>query len=306
THVEKYRLTLQKRDRYAPNFQFQSVHGLISFHYFDHVVLWNPTIRQYVTFHKPGNPELGIQVLTKSYLGYDPIGNTYKLLSMTYGSIDADPRVLTLGAGESWRHVKDYPNRFLSSKGLCINGILFIIVKNYEIHRKEIMSFDVRTEQFKIIQTHTCMRCPCIEVETNPSLVSYKGKLAWLISESAFYKLWILEDTEKEEWSCQDFHIPSPLEVPSTVKGNYFLSDVTEDGEFIYVSVSWQDKEIYVSYYDPKRKTNRRIKIIEDFDDDFWLRKGSACPHEWEFLGTFPNHIENLLPVNKITCSPSL
>lgn len=42
--------------------------------------------------------------------------------------------------------------------------------------RKEIMSFDVRSQKFKLIQTHNCMRYE--DVEPNPSLVSYKGKLA--------------------------------------------------------------------------------------------------------------------------------
>lgn len=171
--VEKYRFTVQKANRYAPNFQFQSVHGLISFHYFYYVVVWNPSIRQYVTIHKPGKLIFGVQVFSKSYLGYDPIGNTYKLLSMSYGSTD-DSYVLTLGPRESWRQIKEIPKRFLSCKGICISGVLFIIVNNGV--RKEIMSFDVRSQKFKLIQTHNCMRYE--DVEPNPSLVSYKGKLA--------------------------------------------------------------------------------------------------------------------------------
>ncbi|XP_010412857.1 PREDICTED: putative F-box protein At1g47730 [Camelina sativa] len=221
---------------------------------------------------------------------------------MSYASTE-DTYVLTLRAGESWRQIIDIPKCFLSCKGICINGILFIV--GIDGKGKKILSFDVRTENFKIIQTHSCMLCDD-EVEPNPSLVSYKGKLAWVISESTSYRLWVLEDTEKAEWSCQDFHIPFSLEDP-VVKDNYFLSDVTEDGEFIYVSVSWQDKEIYVSYYDPKRKTHtRRIKIEHlDEDDDFWLRNGS-CRDDWKFLGTLTNHIGNLMPLNTFpTCPPS-
>lgn len=82
---------------------------------------------------------------------------------------------------------------------------------------------------------------------------------------------------------------------------------LTEDGEFVYVSVSWQDKEIYVSYYDPKRKGNRRIKIekFED-DDDFWLRNGCR-DDDWVFLGSIPDHIENLMSLKHMTTySPSV
>ncbi|KAL9295439.1 putative F-box associated interaction domain-containing protein [Arabidopsis thaliana] len=167
--------------------------------------------------------------------------------------------------------------------------------------RKEIMSFDVRSEKFKFIQTQNS--APYEDWDPNPSLVSYKGKLAWVVLESSFYKLWILEDAEKQEWSCQDFHIPISLEDP-IVKVYHFLSSVTEDGEFVYVSVSWQDKEIYVSYYDPKRKSNRRVKIEIFEDDDFWIR--NARRDNWEFLGSIPNHIENLMSLKHITtCSPS-
>ncbi|KAL9295440.1 putative F-box domain-containing protein [Arabidopsis thaliana] len=109
--VKKYRLTL-KVHRYPPNFQFQSVHGLISFHYVHDVVVWNPSMRQYVTFRKPAKLITNVTAFSKSYLGYDPIGNTYKLLSMSYGSTD-DPYVLTLGSRESWRQIKeDLPKLF--------------------------------------------------------------------------------------------------------------------------------------------------------------------------------------------------
>ncbi|KAL1189804.1 putative F-box protein [Cardamine amara subsp. amara] len=289
---EKYLLTLQKKKCYKSCFQIQSVHGLISFHYLHDIVIWNPTMRQYVTFPKPYKRKLTI-----SYLGYDTIGNTYKLLSKSCSRTD-EAYVLTLGTKESsWRKIKSIPTRYLPCKGICINGVLFYIVSDG--FRIKIMSFDVRTEKFKLIQTHSCMHD---DLTSKLSLVSYKGKLAWVILESCFYKLWVLEDAKNEEWSCKDFHLPFSPKDP-IVKVNYFLSGVTNDGEFIYVSVSLQDKKIYVSYYDPKRNSNKRIKIERFEDEEFWLRNG--CRDDGEFIGSLPNHIENLMSLKSIACSPS-
>lgn len=295
-HVEDYHLTLKKEDRYKPCFQFQSVHGLVSFHYLTHIVVWNPSVGEYATFQKPDRP-----TMTKSYLGYDiPIGNTYKLLSMSYSCTD-QTHVLTLGVQESWRRITDIPGGSFPCKGICINGVLYYIVGNGV--SKEIVSFDVRTEKFKLIQTQSCMQ---YYVKNNKlSLVSYKGRLAWVILESLFYKLWVLEDAEKEEWSCQEFCSPySPYD--PIAKVDCFLSGVTDDGEFVYVSVSWQDKEIHVSYYDTKRNSYRRIKIkrFED-NDQFWLRS-NGCGDDWEFIGSMPNHIENLMSIENFTCLPCL
>lgn len=80
---------------------------------------------------------------------------------------------------------------------------------------------------------------------------------------------------------------------------------MTDDGEFIYVSMSWQDKNIHVSYYDPKRKSNRMIKIERFEDEDFWLRN-EWREHNWGLIGCIPNHIENFICVKNFTCLPSV
>ncbi|CAH8312960.1 unnamed protein product [Eruca vesicaria subsp. sativa] len=122
---------------------------------------------------------------------------------------------------------------------------------------------------------------------------------------SSFYTLWVLEDAEKEEWSCQNFHIPfSPYDsIPNIV--DYSLIGVTNDGEFIYASVRWHDKEIHVSYYDPERNSKRMIKIEKFEDEEFWLRN-ECCDHNWELIGSMPDHIENLISVKSFTCLPSV
>ncbi|CAH8301047.1 unnamed protein product [Eruca vesicaria subsp. sativa] len=288
-NVETYPLTLLKEDSYASNSQFQSVHGLISFNYLRHVVIWNPSTRQHVTFRKPHEKPFYI----RTYLGYDPIGTTYKVLSMALFSTKST-HVLTLGDQESWRPIKDnIPRRSFPSKWICINGVLYFFVSNNG--RAEILSFDVRTEKFKLIQ------CVHDDLEENIYLVNYKNKLARVISKSSCYELWILEEAEKDKWSRQDFYLPfSPHDY-----GNYGLTGVTDSGEFIYVSVSWHDKNIHVSFYDPKGKSNRIIKIERFEDEDFWLQD-EWREHNWGLIGCIPNHIENLICVKNFNCIPSV
>ena len=87
---------------------FESVHGLISFNEdCNHIVVWNPSIGQHVTIPEPENSRHELR-----YLGYDPFGDTYKLLFIPHitDSIhnrdSFGPRVLTLGAEESWRIIE--------------------------------------------------------------------------------------------------------------------------------------------------------------------------------------------------------
>lgn len=80
-------------------------------------------------------------------------------------------------------------------------------------------------------------------------LVNYEGKVARACQVLFSIKLWILEDVDKEKWSCKDFYMPFPPEdlietfdyyinELSKQKRNYFLADTTEDsGEFIFYSL---------------------------------------------------------------------
>ncbi|KAF3546564.1 hypothetical protein DY000_02000600 [Brassica cretica] len=163
SHHHMDHITLPKEDRFIND--FESILGLISFQYLNYFVIWNPTIRQHVTIPKPKD-----SWHTRSYLGYDPIGDTYKLLCMSNTS-DSRPQVLTLGAQESWRLIKNSPMHYKTNNGKYINGFIFyeaylryeyygtlvdrgcpLYIYREGLDRKTIMRFDVRSEEFKPIQ----------------------------------------------------------------------------------------------------------------------------------------------------------
>ena len=173
---------------------FESVHGLISFNKdCNHIVVWNPSIGQHVTIPEPENSRHGLR-----YLGYDPFGDTYKLLFIPHitDSIhnrdSFGPRVLTLGAEESWRIIEG--NSTTTMHGLtvswqCISGVMYYeaYINNNESWRMErtIMSFNVRFETFKPIKFPCCAD----SFRTGEHhLLSYNGRLALVCSLDT--KLW--------------------------------------------------------------------------------------------------------------------
>ncbi|AAG29644.1 hypothetical protein [Arabidopsis thaliana] len=79
--------------------------------------------------------------------------------------------------------------------------------------------------------------------------------------------LWVLEDAK---WLCKHFTRASyndqPLQALSGING------ITDDGEFIYVAYVLDS--FYILYYDPEKKSYRRVDLQGVGDADFMLRNG--------------------------------
>ncbi|CAL9218447.1 unnamed protein product, partial [Arabidopsis halleri] len=99
-HVDSYHIRYPK---YCC-FRFtESVHGLISFRISTKPIIWNPTMRQFLTLPKPEKSWKGLSV----FLGYDPVDGKHKLMCMPRDNTCDECRVLTLGlAQKSWRRIK--------------------------------------------------------------------------------------------------------------------------------------------------------------------------------------------------------
>ncbi|XP_023633670.1 putative F-box protein At4g21240 [Capsella rubella] len=101
-----------------------SINGLITFNTKTETVIWNPTTKEHITVLKPKTPKP-----VRSFLGYDPRENTYKLLTMSCSYIRQekyqDPQILTLGSQESWRVIKNSPDHQPRSDYYCINGVVY-------------------------------------------------------------------------------------------------------------------------------------------------------------------------------------
>lgn len=88
----------------------------------------------------------------------------------------------------------------------------------------------------------------------------------------------------------------------------YILTDIADDtGEFIFISLTiWcADREAYVLFYDPKKKSTRKVKFQGNGNGENFKR-GFHHSERWHFTNCFSNHIESLMSLNNLTFSHSV
>ncbi|XP_010433499.1 PREDICTED: putative F-box protein At4g21240 [Camelina sativa] len=255
-------------------------------------------MKEHVTLSKP----IEMSKYVVSFLGYDPTENTYKLLSLAEGLGCRDtyqkPQILTLGSQEAWRVTENSPLHYFKGFGYSINGVVYykanISRKSIEI---VIMSFDVRSEQFKSLQIPGHVAGSTLDNLIHESIMSYQGKLAWVCNNFDFIKIWVLQDADKQEWSYKDNIIPLPQR---DLLRSATLKVATDTGEFIYLRMKLKFKDISAFYYDPVRKSVRSVKALEY---DTFRRFYGSCNEPMYCLEPIPDHIESLMSLKDI-CSP--
>ncbi|KAL9307847.1 putative F-box domain-containing protein [Arabidopsis thaliana] len=137
-------------------------------------------------------------------LGFDPIGNEWKVLSMNNkGNYNDNVHyILTLGTENvRWRKIQGPFNHDVRGAGICISGVLYYLAYESDDRIYVIGCFDVRSETFKSI----VLNC---SYQASTTLVNYKGKLGVInlthANEHGFplqLRMTVLEDFEKQEWS---------------------------------------------------------------------------------------------------------
>ncbi|KAL0731153.1 hypothetical protein Bca4012_027247 [Brassica carinata] len=211
-------------------------------------------------------------VLVNSFLGFDPIGKQFKLLSMT-GDCDSSEayQVLTLGARKlAWRKIKCsiISHAYLQIDGICLNGVIYYVtVVNGPPRVFSILCFDVRSEKFKVINRAEEMAIWC-----GSTLVNYKGTLGALLSdrctevtrETKCFELWVLVDAEKHEWSKHISISLPPLWKNIVADAKLFFVGVTGTDEIVLsphrLSIS-KPCCFYFFYYNIESNTIRRVEI---------------------------------------------
>ncbi|EOA31911.1 hypothetical protein CARUB_v10015140mg [Capsella rubella] len=255
-----------------------SVHGLICYGTLPRKVsmVYNPSTRRSITLPKIDSRRFDIMY---HYMGYDPINDDYKVLCMTRlgHGLGQELRVLTLGNGNSWRVIQDYPPHYSprSHLDICIDGVLY-----YEAFQRghQVMSFDVRSEEFDLLELpETAARFT--------KMTRYEGKLALMtfkpagLSCTCWIDLWVLVDAAKQEWCKKVF----ALELCIT---DYYLQAycLTDAGEFVFGPDTLSEPPFYVLYYDPKRNSLRKVYI-----EGITERWGKSI------FSIFPGQVENLM-----------
>ncbi|KAL0796829.1 hypothetical protein Bca101_068206 [Brassica carinata] len=253
-------------------------------------MIWNPTIRKFLTLNKPEKSWMNTMV----FLGYDPINNKHKVLCMPFNETIDECRVLTLGSAQgSWRKIKTnhkYLIRGYDTNYKCINGVLYYKAYADQPDNADtiIMSFDVRSEKFHMI------KFPWNNIRYCGELRLYKGMLACTRSNypGQGITLWILQDAEKHVWS------PKNLLQPFSYYDQSFkiicnLIGFTDSGELVYVPVRCY-KSFYVLYYDPERNRFHRVEYKGIADDESRLKHGLVKSRLFN-IPIVSNHMESLM-----------
>lgn len=243
SQVERYEVVNPNNRHFACS---DSVRGLICFESSKQLVIWNPTMRRFLTLPEPENSSLRY---VRGFLGYDPIECQHKVLSFL---ANEGIRVLTLGAQESWRMIEASPLHLPApTKGYaqCINGILYYEAFCGLTLKHAIMSFDLRFETFNLIEFP-------MNVHIRGLLVTYEGRLALVNSMRTGVEIWIMEDEENQKWSLKHVMYPTSVKISRTLD----LKGVTDDGELVYTPRSLS-KSFHVVYFDLKRKSIRETKF---------------------------------------------
>ncbi|CAG7874863.1 unnamed protein product, partial [Brassica rapa] len=244
-------------------------------------IICNPSTGQALTLPKIKSRSFIFRV--RSILGYDPIDNQFKVLSLSgYSKItplDQQHQVLTLGTQElKWRTIKCSTPQHSFKHGICINGVLYCPVRAPGRNHM-IGCFHVRSEKFTFIKVKTTF----IKAVFHGTLINYNGKLGSLVSggsrfadgASRSFQLLVIGDFEKQEWSTHNYVLPR---LWKNLVGRAVLRLVGFVGtnEIVFSHPS------QVIYYNIEKRTILKVAI-----------QGTEAP-QYNFVITFLNHMEDL------------
>ncbi|RID45335.1 hypothetical protein BRARA_I02075 [Brassica rapa] len=258
---------------------------------FENVGICNPSTRQVHNLPHFKFKQTQIVCPRPMYIvGYDPVGDQYKVLALDDLPWRLEHKIVVLGGEETWRESPCVAcPHVVCTKGLYMNGTVYYgaFMKDIDSpHNSIIVRFDVRSETFNIFKVpsklvpvgHECMWKERGWSATDKTLINYGGKIGVVESPSVCgFRLWVVEDAEKEEWSMGTFHLPE-----SYVGVDFEVMDTFSSGEVCLVSKEWSDP-FCLFYYKLEKRSMRSVAIeglpISDFKKIQALSVTSVSDH---------------------------
>ncbi|XP_056862400.1 putative F-box protein At1g50870 [Raphanus sativus] len=249
--------SMPRPDRYC-FFSSESVHGLICVEKLGHPQIWNPTTRRFSTLPIPARSWKDGSV---SFLGYDPVDSTYKVLSLSCDGRrrPRKPRALTLGGDGAgrWRVIEGVPEHAPFPFGaLCVNGVLYYLPAPTSPNQS-LACFHVRSEKLR-----------------------------------DDLNMWTLEHAEKHEWSHRHVCLPFPRHDPVS-KTRFTFRGVNGAGEFMYVPLALANP-FHIIYFDPKGNSFRRC-VVDGVADEQFRRLNGLGDEPLPIASAYSNHVETLM-----------
>ncbi|ESQ31620.1 hypothetical protein EUTSA_v10005381mg [Eutrema salsugineum] len=241
------------------------------------IAIYNPTTRQALWLPEQKHMHLYKNIC---FLGYDPLENQYKVLSLRERSLEQDCQVFTLSvptAANKWRNIKGIGHHYPVIPAICINGAIYYQARTEKYRRTYVLvSFDVRSEKLDQV------KAPETLMNHRSSLINFHGKLGFMCCQKGV-EIWFMEQTDTtQEWSRIFFH----EQMVDLENWSGSGKGVTRGGEivFFYNRARYQ---CIVAYYDPKRNS-MRYEDINDIDP-------AEIKYRNIFVTVVTDHVENTM-----------
>ncbi|KAG7585458.1 F-box associated domain type 3 [Arabidopsis thaliana x Arabidopsis arenosa] len=268
-------------------FGYYYVHGLIFLQGTKQLVIWNPTLKRFLTLPKPeGKCESGCIVV-----GYDSSEGKYIVLRVLRGFTICIHTLGTQGQGLCEKIITMGVPRHIPTIHFCgcINGVMYygaavfvdIGLEHY------IISFDVRSEKFNQI------KCPERNFLVSSHMVPYEGRLAIVNTMNLpSIELWILKNGDRHEWTHKHFVLPLAEMDPIRTEKLCFYG-VSYVGELIFTQRRLFGS-FYILYFNPRRNSIRDVLFEGNVGDAFRSSYGFGkdCMYT---MNVYPNHIQSLV-----------
>ncbi|CAH8350657.1 unnamed protein product [Eruca vesicaria subsp. sativa] len=236
---------------------------------FKDVGICNPSNRQvhsFPDFEFKYTPE--VLPSPRYMLGYDPVEDQYKVLALDDLPWRLEHKIVVLGGKETWRESPfvAYPH-IVCTRGLYMNGAIYygaFLEDSESPYNSIIGRFDVRLETFTIIKlprklvptSYRNMWRPEPLVRLDKTLIDCKGTVGVVENpREGSFRMWVLEDAEKEVWSMNIFALPE-----SFARLDFKVMETCSTGEVCLVLKELSDP-FCLFYYNLEEKSMRSVTI---------------------------------------------
>ncbi|KAG2281721.1 hypothetical protein Bca4012_050234 [Brassica carinata] len=232
----------------------QNLGGFMCYVYWNKLRIYNPATRQLVTlpFKKSDHMIVppGGKKIVRYYFGYDPLNHKYKVVSSISVHLKQNMEVIS---SENWVFVLEgglcfWKKAVLTSpdfcphvpckmEGLCIDGVIYYmaLLGPFEY---VFVSFDVKSEEFNMIQVPRRDGDELLERFQNVGLLKYGGKPTLFdqtnLKDKGVVALWSVEDAGSKKWSCKSLVVqPSQMHLVNTITFN--VKGTTQNGKVLLI-----------------------------------------------------------------------
>ncbi|KFK27961.1 hypothetical protein AALP_AA8G453800 [Arabis alpina] len=208
------------------------------------------------------------------FLGHDHVLDQYKVVctvsiaSNEFTRITTEHWVFVLEVGGSWKRIEFNQPHLPTDPGasVCINGVIHYLAGTGSVHHDIVVSFDVRSEEFSMIQTPRDVT----EITKSMGFIEYGGKPAILdhsdLVDNGSVELWVLQDGGK--WSRKSPVLqPCHMHLVNNISG-VLVQGTTRNGEVILEPLS-EPFHCCILYYDLQKNDLRKVEIRGIPDQEF-------------------------------------